>query len=91
MNRSDIYWDNFDSSNGSEINKSCPCVLIGATPINLARCTVVIVPLSISATARPPITIAVSCLDKTFTAIGDQIRTIDKSRIKIQASFFIIN
>jgi mRNA interferase MazF len=85
MNRGDVYWVDLDPSTGSEINKLRPCVLVGATPINRARHTVVIVPLSTSATARPPITIAVSCLDKQVTAVCDQIRTVDKSRLKNSA------
>ena len=82
MNRGDVYWVNLDPTTGSEINKLRPCVLVGATPINQARHTVVVVPLSTSANARPPITISVSCLGKEVTAICDQIRTVDKSRLK---------
>jgi len=82
MNRGDVYWVNLDSTTGSEINKLRPCVLVGVTPINQARRTVVVVPLSTSATARPPITISVSCLGKQVTAVCDQIRTVDKSRLK---------
>lgn len=73
------------TATGSDINTLRPYVLVGATPINLARHTVVVVPLSISAAAKPPITITVSCMDKTVTAICNQIRTVDKSRIKNQA------
>lgn len=82
MNRGDIYWVDLNPTKGSEINKERPCVLVGATPINQARHTVVVIPLSTSAKARPPITISVSCLGKQVTAICDQIRTVDKSRIK---------
>lgn len=82
MNRGDIYWVDLNPTTGSEMNKLRPCVLIGATPINQARRTVVVVPLSTSATARPPLTIAVTCLDKSVTAVCDQIRTVDKSRLK---------
>ncbi|KTD33221.1 mRNA interferase MazF9 [Legionella nautarum] len=82
MNRGDVYWVNLDPTTGSEINKLRPCVLVGATPINQARRTVVVVPLSTSATARPPLTISVSCLGKQVTAVCDQIRTVDKSRLK---------
>jgi mRNA interferase MazF len=60
-------------------------VLVGATPLNQARRTLVVVPLSTSTTARPPITIAVSCLGKVVTAICDQIRTVDKSRLENRA------
>ncbi|HHF7375617.1 type II toxin-antitoxin system PemK/MazF family toxin [Legionella bozemanae] len=82
MNRGDIYWIDLNPTTGSEINKQRPCVLVGATPINQARHTVVVVPLSTSAKARPPITISVYCLNKQVTAICDQIRTVDKSRLK---------
>ena len=81
MNRGDIYWVDLTPTRGSEINKARPCVLVGATPINQARRTVVVVPLSTAAKARPPITIAVSCLGKKVTAVCDQIRTVDKSRL----------
>ncbi len=82
MNRGDIYWVDLNPTMGSEINKQRPCVLVGATPINQARRTVVVVPLSTSATARPPITILVSCLGQQVTAVCDQIRSVDKSRLK---------
>jgi len=81
MNRGDIYWVDLNPTKGSEINKKRPCVIVGATPINKARHTVVVVPLSTSAKARPPLTIAVSCLKKQVTAVCDQIRSVDKSRL----------
>jgi len=85
MNRGDIYWVDLNPTKGAEINKARPCVLVSATPINRARRTVVVVPLSTSAKPRPPITIAVSCLGKQVTAVCDQIRTVDKSRLKNRA------
>ena len=85
MNRGEIYWVDLNPSTGSEINKLRPCVLVGATPINQARHTVVIVPLSTVAKARPPITISVSCLGQQVTAVCDQIRTVDKSRLRNSA------
>lgn len=81
MNRGDIYWVDLNPSKGSEINKLRPCVLVGATPINKARQTVVVVPLSTSAIARPPLTITVYCLERQVVAVCDQIRTVDKSRL----------
>ncbi|HKY69288.1 MAG TPA: type II toxin-antitoxin system PemK/MazF family toxin [Gammaproteobacteria bacterium] len=81
MNRGDIYWVNLNPATGSEIKKKRPCVLVGATPINKARRTVVVVPLSTSPTPRPPISIPVNCLGKQAIAVCDQIRTVDKSRL----------
>ena len=81
MDRGDIYWVNLNPTKGSEINKLRPCVLVGATPVNQARHTVVVVPLSTSSQARLPITVSVTCLDKRVIAVCDQIRAIDKSRL----------
>jgi len=81
MNRGDIYWVNLDPAKGAEIKKLRPCIIISATPINKARHTVVVVPLSTSAKARPPIVIEINCMDKKSVAVCDQIRAIDKSRL----------
>lgn len=89
MNRGDIYWVNLNPTQGSEINKLRPCVLMSATPINKARRTVVVVPLSSSTHQRPPITISVTCLGKQVIAICDQIRTVDKSRLKMPVTGFL--
>jgi mRNA interferase MazF len=81
MNRGEVYWVNLNPSQGSEIRKRRPCVLVGATPINQARRTVIVVPLSTSAKPRPPLTIPVQCLGRSVVAVCDQIRAVDKSRL----------
>ncbi len=82
LSRGEIYWVNLDPTKGSEIRKMRPCVLVGATPINRARRTVVVVPLSsATATARPPLTVSVTCLDRPGVAVCDQIRAVDKTRL----------
>lgn len=85
MKRGDVYWVDLNPTIGSEISKLRPCVLVGATPINQARRTVAVVPLSTAAKARPPVAISVDCLGKKVTAICDQIRTVDKSRLNKSA------
>jgi len=81
LKRGDIYWVNLDPTIGSEIKKKRPCVLIGATPINEARRTVVVVPLSGSGKAHPPLAVEVACLGRVVVAVCDQIRAVDKSRL----------
>lgn len=81
MKRGDVYWVDLNPTQGSEINKQRPCVIVSATAINRARRTVVVVPLSTNTRAMPPIVIEVECLGKQVTAICDQIRTVDKSRL----------
>ncbi|RKZ87447.1 MAG: type II toxin-antitoxin system PemK/MazF family toxin [Candidatus Parabeggiatoa sp. nov. 1] len=81
MNRGDIYWVNLDPTQGAEIRKKRPCVVVSATPINRARHTVVVVPLSTEAKPHPPIAIPVECLGRQAVAICDQIRAVDKTRL----------
>ena len=81
MKRGDIFWVNLEPSTGSEIRKSRPCVLVGATPLNQVRRTIVVVPLSSSPNERPPLTVRVTCLGKKVVAVCDQIKAIDKKRI----------
>lgn len=85
MNRGDVYWVDLNPTKGSEINKKRPCVIVSATPINRARSTVVVVPLSTAARARPPIVVSVECLGKQVSAVCDQIRTVDKARLVAHA------
>lgn len=81
LSRGNVFWVNLDPTQGSEISKLRPCVLVGATPINRARRTVVVVPLSTGGKPRPPLAIPVRCLDKDVIAVCDQIRAIDKTRL----------
>jgi mRNA interferase MazF len=81
MRRGEVYWVNLDPARGSEIQKRRPCVVVGATPINRARRTVVVVPLSTSAKPRPPLAVPVQCLGRQVVAVCDQIRAVDKSRL----------
>jgi mRNA interferase MazF len=58
---------------------------MGATPINDARRTVLVLPLSSSGTPRPPLAIEVECLGRNVLAVCDQLRAIDKSRLHQRA------
>jgi mRNA interferase MazF len=79
--RGSVYWVNLDPTRGSEIKKIRPCVLVGATRVNQARRTVLVVPLSSSGQPRPPITVTIQCMGKEVVAVCDQIRTVDKDRL----------
>lgn len=81
MKRGDLFWVNLDPTVGSEIRKKRFCVLVGANPINKARRTVVVVPLSTASKARPPLTIQVEALGRVAIAVCDQIRAVDKTRL----------
>ena len=81
LKRGNVYWINLDPTQRSEIRKMRPCVIVGATPINQARRTVVIIPLSTAGKPRPPIATPVTCLEKKVIAVCDQIRAVDKTRL----------
>ncbi len=81
MNRGDLFWVNLNPTVGSEIRKQRPCVILSANPINKARRTVVVVPLSTAAKEHPPIVVSVYALDRDAVAVCDQIRAIDKTRL----------
>lgn len=79
--RGDVYRVDLNPTKGSEINKIRPCIIVGATPINLARSTIVVVPLLSSPTPRPPLVVPIPSLGNRSVAVCDQIRAIDKSRM----------
>ncbi|MGD0663566.1 MAG: type II toxin-antitoxin system PemK/MazF family toxin [Syntrophorhabdales bacterium] len=85
LKRGDIYWVDLNPTIGSEIKKQRPCVLMGATPINQARRTVLVIPLSSSGMPRPPLAIEVECLGRKVIAVCDQLRAVDKSRLRESA------
>ena len=85
LKRGDIYWVDLNPTVGSEIKKQRPCVLMGATPINQARRTVLVIPLSSSGMSRPPLAVEVECLGRKVIAVCDQLRAVDKSRLRESA------
>ena len=85
LKRGDIYWVNLDPTVGTEIRKMRPCVLIGATPINDARRTILVLPLSSAGTPHPPLAIHVDCLGRKVVAVCDRLRAVDKSMLQEKA------
>src|SRR6056297_3497613 len=82
ITRGDIWWVSLDPTQGSEIKKTRPCVVLSHNTINRLRRTVVVVPLSTAAKSHPPITVPVTCQGKAVVAIVDQIRAVAKHRLK---------
>ena len=80
--RGEIWWVNLDPTQGSEIKKTRPCLVLSHDTLNRLRRTVVVVPLSSAAKPHPPITIPVICQGEPAVAIIDQIRAVAKHRLK---------
>ena len=79
--RGDIWWVVLDRTLGSEIRKTRPCVVISVKVLNEKRRTVIVVPLSSSPNASPPILIPISCDRRPAVAVSDQIRAVAKERL----------
>ena len=80
--RGEIWWVNLDPSIGSEINKTRPCVVISNGVVNQHRRTVVVIPLSTSPRAAPPVVVSVQCAGRPAVAMIDQVRAIARERLK---------
>lgn len=81
MKRGEIWWVNFDPSQGVEIKKIRPAVIITVDPLNRARGTVVVIPLSTSAKERAPLVLAMPSAGEHSVAVCDQLCAADKSRL----------
>jgi len=57
--RGDIWWVALETTLGSEIRKTRPCVVVSVKVLNERRRTVIVVPLSSSPKASPPILIPI--------------------------------
>src|SRR5580698_5120120 len=87
IERGEIWWVNLDPALGREIKKRRPCVVLSANEVNRLRGTPVVVPLSSSPEAAPPIILSVPSAGKDSVAVIDQMRAVDKRRfVKRQGS-----
>ena len=80
IERGEIWWVSLDPTVGREIKKKRPCVVLSANEINSLRSTPVVIPLSSSPEAAPPIVVMVPSAGKDSVAVMDQIRAVDKRR-----------
>src|SRR5580704_19055749 len=79
--RGEIWWANLDPTVGSEIAKTRPCLVISNSVVNQHRRTVVVVPLSSSPNAAPPLMVSVQCSGQPAVAVIDQVRAVAKERL----------
>jgi len=80
--RGDIWWVALDPALASEIRKTRPCIVITVKALNERRRTVIVVPLSSSPKASPPVLIPISCEGRPAVAVSDQIRAVAKERLR---------
>ena len=88
MVRGAVAWVSLDPARGAEVPKTRPCVVVSRSEGNEVTPTVTVVPLSSvkkNATERlvqPIVRASESRLPKHSRALCDQVRTLDKSRIR---------
>ena len=80
--RGDIYWVALDPTVGSEIRKTRPAVILSNDSCNRHGARVVVVPVTGNVDSLYPGEASVSVKGKPGRVLGDQIRSIDKARLR---------
>src|SRR5262245_11469694 len=80
--RGEVWWVRLEPTLGSDISKTRPCLVLTDDILNARRRTVVVVPLSSSPRASPPLLVEVSCAEQRAVAVTDQVRAIAKERLQ---------
>lgn len=80
INQYEIYWIDLDPTEGSEIKKTRPCVVISPNEMNNSINTVIIAPMT-STSKNYPTRIKTSLDERDGWIVLDQIRCVDKSRL----------
>lgn len=79
--RGDIFWVRLDPTVGSEIQKTRPAVIVSNDACNTHGSRVLVVPVTSNVSAFYPGEAAVRFGAKEGRALGDQLRSIDKTRL----------
>ena len=80
INQYDVYLVNLDPTQGSEIQKTRPCLVISPNEMNHFINTIIIAPMT-TKSHKYPTRIEINFENKNGWIVLDQIRTIDKSRL----------
>ena len=85
MQRGDIFYANLDSTQGSEIQKTRPVVIVSNDAANRAAALVTVLPVTSNVSRIFPFEVkllaAQTGLSKDSKAMAQQVRTLDKSRL----------
>ena len=83
--RGDVYWVNLNPVVGTEIRKTRPAVIVSNDSCNRYGTRVVVLPITSNIDSLFPGEAIVEVKDQRGRALGDQIRSIDKIRLKTRA------
>ncbi|HAJ95440.1 MAG TPA: growth inhibitor PemK [Actinobacteria bacterium] len=84
INQYDVFWVDLNPTIGHEIKKVRPCIIISPNEMNSNIDTVIIAPMT-TKSRNYPTRIKIDFNKKTGWVVLDQIRTIDKIRLKEKA------
>ncbi|HEY3204458.1 MAG TPA: type II toxin-antitoxin system PemK/MazF family toxin [Thermoanaerobaculia bacterium] len=80
--RGDIYWVALDPSLGTEIRKTRPAVIISNDSCNRYGSRVIVLPVTSNIDSLYPGEARIEIHGAPARALGDQMRSIDKSRLR---------
>lgn len=81
MKRYDIHWAHLDPTEGSEIGKTRPVVIVSLDALNARLQTVTVCPLTSQIHTQWRSRIQIQCAGQPAEIAADQIRAISKTRI----------
>jgi mRNA interferase MazF len=81
IKRGEVYWVDLNPTKGTEINKIRPCLIVSPSDMNSALPRVIVAPIT-SKGKEFGCRIDTILKDKKAKILLDQIRTIDKKRLK---------
>lgn len=80
--RGDVYWVALDPAKGTEIRKTRPAVVVSNDSCNAFGTRVVVLPVTSNLSSLFPGEARIDLRGKPARVLGDQIRSIDKSRLR---------
>jgi mRNA interferase MazF len=81
MKRGEIYWANLDPTEGSEISKTRPCVIVSRDELNTVLPTVVICPITSALRPQWRTRVQIRCANRKAEVCTEQIRSVSKTRL----------
>ena len=89
--RGDVYWVNLEPVVGTEIRKTRPAVIVSNDSCNRHGTRVVVLPITSNVDSLYAGEAVVEVKGKRGRALGDQIRSIDKARLRARVSTLTAN